>query len=732
MSIKDDKKIYIHAPKELQDSATGEEAPSKDTRKESNVPVEDIAQSPSQAYSAEKILQSAEDIETATKTADQDDIVLPEYNPDMENRPQRLIQTTTEYGFDLELFSQPGDESIQDSTGEPLPDSEPGEDIFEADLTSNGQKAPSKLSIHKLPPTLEPADMNSYDDFPLMDPEVGTIGYKPPQEEIENPPEVDPAGTDNTPTEIPWRGAESERTSEPLQTGVIRTATQNYAEFSDFEVSITEGERITHDFSEVSNLFPPDPTAWAKDLSTGEVRPPSLILPMAAPNAHGEPLPPSSLVGSEVVIGVKLREYGPVYFFRAGQLPLKAGHQVLVSTEQGTSLAYVTSARRLRLPLPKIQTSSGEEVELSPILGLAKASDIAAASDNKILSNSAKLFCKECIRERNLDMKLVDVEVLHDRSTIIFYFTAPTRIDFRELVKDLVRNYRTRIELRQIGVRHETQMLGAVGNCGMTCCCRRYLRKFAPVTIKMAKEQNLFLNPAKLSGICGRLLCCLAYEQENYEEFHRRSPKLGKRYSTSMGLVKVLRANLFRQSIVFLTENNEEQEMQLDEWNALNPVRSDAGPSEKEYDAAGHLHNNDNDANDNKRQARPRDKRHKPQNGHAGQDILDYTGEADDSLLLALEDKPERENRKGKPERRANNGEFRADSRSEGNRSRTAQDFRDNRNNRKPKQNNRQFEASSDKAGQFAGRERQSQDFNSRKNRPPKEHKADRMPDGEA
>ena len=176
-------------------------------------------------------------------------------------------------------------------------------------------------------------------------------------------------------------------------------------------------------------------------------------------------------------------------------------------------------------------------------------------------------------------MKLVDVEVFFDRSKLIFYFTAPARIDFRELVKDLVREYRARIELRQIGVRHETQMVGAVGNCGMVCCCRRYLRKFAPVTIRMAKEQNLFLNPAKISGICGRLLCCLSYEQENYDRFHHNCPRLGKKYQTTQGTMKVLRANMFRNSLSVLNENNEEQELTLEEWQALDPHRPEPHPN---------------------------------------------------------------------------------------------------------------------------------------------------------
>jgi cell fate regulator YaaT (PSP1 superfamily) len=276
---------------------------------------------------------------------------------------------------------------------------------------------------------------------------------------------------------------------------------------------------------------------------------------------------------SALVLGVRFSRYGAIYFFKAGQDVVKPGGRVLVDTDQGVALAEVIITRRLRLPLPKIRMEDGAEVEIQVIKGLPGPEDIALASSNQNLAASARLFCKECIRNRNLDMKLVDVEVLHDRSKIIFYFTAPARIDFRDLIKDLVRNYHTRIELRQIGVRHETQMLGAVGNCGMTCCCRRYLRKFAPVTIKMAKEQNLFLNVAKLSGICGRLLCCLSYEQENYDEFHKRCPKIGKKFSTSKGAVKIMRANLFRQSIFIQDEAGQETELQLDDWELLHPVR---------------------------------------------------------------------------------------------------------------------------------------------------------------
>ena len=242
---------------------------------------------------------------------------------------------------------------------------------------------------------------------------------------------------------------------------------------------------------------------------------------------------------------------------------------MLIEAEQGQTLAEIVSGPAEHLPGQMDQ-------ELPSILRHAGSEDILRGEANEQMAREAQEFCRQCIRDRNLDMKLVDVEVFFDRSKLIFYFTAPSRIDFRDLVKDLVREYRARIELRQIGVRHETQMVGAVGNCGMVCCCRRYLRKFAPVTIRMAKEQNLFLNPAKISGICGRLLCCLSYEQDNYDHFHRMCPRLGKKYQTDKGPMKVLRANMFRNSLSVLTENNEEVELSLDDWQALAPHRPEA------------------------------------------------------------------------------------------------------------------------------------------------------------
>ncbi|GFM37451.1 regulatory iron-sulfur-containing complex subunit RicT [Desulfovibrio psychrotolerans] len=276
-----------------------------------------------------------------------------------------------------------------------------------------------------------------------------------------------------------------------------------------------------------------------------------------------------------LILGIKFREYGQIYYFEKSSFEVNVGDRVIVKTEQGQGLGKVVSEHEV---LP----DDAEVDEIKPVHRLAVSEDLEREQENELLAREARQYCVDCIRSRKLEMKLVDVEVYFDRSKIVFYFTAPARIDFRELVKDLVKTYRTRIELRQIGVRHETQMIGAVGNCGMVCCCRQFLRTFAPVTIKMAKEQNLFLNPAKISGICGRLLCCLSYEQHNYEEFHRACPKLGKKYQTKEGAVKVLRANMFRNSIAVLTEANEEKEFTLEEWETLKPSR----PDQAKQDAA--------------------------------------------------------------------------------------------------------------------------------------------------
>jgi len=264
------------------------------------------------------------------------------------------------------------------------------------------------------------------------------------------------------------------------------------------------------------------------------------------------------------ILGVKFNDYGQVYYFGSGPFVVREGQCVIVKTDQGMGLGKVILTRQA--PRDN-ETPDGET--LKAIYRLANDKDLEAVAENEVLAREAYQYCRKSVARLKLGMKLVDVEVFFDRSKMVYYFTAPGRIDFRELIKDLVREYRTRIELRQIGVRHETQMLGAIGNCGQMCCCRRFMRKFVPVTIKMAKEQNLFLNPTKISGICGRLLCCLSFEQKGYEEFHRMCPRVGKKFTTAIGSVKVLRSNFFKKSVTLLTENFDEREVSIDEWNEI-------------------------------------------------------------------------------------------------------------------------------------------------------------------
>ena len=268
------------------------------------------------------------------------------------------------------------------------------------------------------------------------------------------------------------------------------------------------------------------------------------------------------------VLGIKFQDYGMVYYFDDAGHNAGVNDIVVVQTEQGLGIGRVVAVCD---SLPVCVAG----MEIKPVTRLATEKDLRIMHENATLADEAAGVCRTCVRENNLDMKIVGVEVFFDRSKMVFYFTSPGRVDFRELVKTLVKLYRSRIEMRQIGVRHETQMVGGIGNCGMVCCCRSMLKKFASATIKMAKEQNLFLTPPKISGACGRLLCCLSYEHDNYEEFHRQCPKIGKKFKTDIGLLKVLRANFFQQSVEVQNEENIEQTISLRNWATLNPRRVD-------------------------------------------------------------------------------------------------------------------------------------------------------------
>ena len=237
------------------------------------------------------------------------------------------------------------------------------------------------------------------------------------------------------------------------------------------------------------------------------------------------------------IVGIKFSNYGQIYFFFCEDPFVEKGDRVLAETGQGLGIATVMSiVDRLPEDLPP------EEVR--DIVRKVTEQDFASAEENDTLTYAAHKFCESRIRERQLDMKLVDVEVLFDRSKLVFYFTADNRVDFRELVKDLAGQFHTRIELRQIGVRDESKMLGGLGVCGQPFCCSRFLKNFQPVSIKMAKEQGLSLNPAKISGACGRLMCCLAYEQKSYEYLNSITPQPGSVVRTPDGEGTVLEANV--------------------------------------------------------------------------------------------------------------------------------------------------------------------------------------------
>ena len=237
------------------------------------------------------------------------------------------------------------------------------------------------------------------------------------------------------------------------------------------------------------------------------------------------------------VIGVRFKANGKSYYFSPGELELQQGDHVIVETARGTECGEVAKG-------PHDVPDSSIVKPLKTVTRMADAVDVRRMQQNRADEKRAFSVCEERIAKHKLDMKLVDVEYTLDRNKILFYFTADGRIDFRDLVKDLAGVFRTRIELRQIGVRDESKMLGGLGICGQPFCCSRVLRDFQPVSIKMAKEQGLSLNPAKISGSCGRLMCCLAYEQPAYEYLNRITPGVGSIVKTPEGVGAVVETNV--------------------------------------------------------------------------------------------------------------------------------------------------------------------------------------------
>ena len=256
------------------------------------------------------------------------------------------------------------------------------------------------------------------------------------------------------------------------------------------------------------------------------------------------------------VIGVRFRKAGKVYYFSPGDNEIKNGDHVIVETARGVEYGYVV--------LGSHEVEDKKVVQpLKPVLRMASPDDEAIERPNKEKEKEAFRICLEKIKKHELEMKLIDTEYTFDNNKILFYFTADGRIDFRELVKDLASVFKTRIELRQIGVRDETKIRGGIGICGRPLCCSSYLSEFIPVSIKMAKEQNLSLNPSKISGVCGRLMCCLKYEEETYEELNSRLPNIGDYVTTDDGLKgEVHSVSILRQLVkVIVTVDGDEKEI---------------------------------------------------------------------------------------------------------------------------------------------------------------------------
>jgi cell fate regulator YaaT (PSP1 superfamily) len=256
------------------------------------------------------------------------------------------------------------------------------------------------------------------------------------------------------------------------------------------------------------------------------------------------------------IVEVQLLKYGKVQSFDPNGLTLQKGNRVLVESEQGLFFGVVCNEPR---------PSSASEKPPRKVIRVANEQDVERFEKNAELEREVYAFCYMKIKERSLPMCLVSVECLFDEHKTMVYFTADGRVDFRELVKDLVQKFRTRIEMRQIGVRHQAKMVGGLGTCGRQLCCTGFLNGFAPVSIKMAKEQNLSLNPSKISGMCGRLMCCLAYEFDHYEKAKKDLPKVGKKVNTAYGMAKVIRQNIFRQKLTVLLESGEEKEISYEE-----------------------------------------------------------------------------------------------------------------------------------------------------------------------
>lgn len=279
------------------------------------------------------------------------------------------------------------------------------------------------------------------------------------------------------------------------------------------------------------------------------------------------------------VAGIRFQKAGKIYYFDPGDFELETGMHAIVETARGVELGTV-------LIPPKFVEDEQVIQPLKPVLRIATEEDEKIIEENREKEKEALAICKEKILKHGLEMKLINAEYTFDNNKLLFYFTADGRIDFRELVKDLAAVFRTRIELRQIGVRDETKILGGIGICGRPLCCKTYLSDFVPVSIKMAKEQNLSLNPTKISGVCGRLMCCLKNEQDTYEYLNSRLPSIGDTVTLKEGgRGEVQSVNVLRQLVKVIIDNGDEKELKevkVDELYFRPKKRKDVRLTEEE------------------------------------------------------------------------------------------------------------------------------------------------------
>lgn len=256
------------------------------------------------------------------------------------------------------------------------------------------------------------------------------------------------------------------------------------------------------------------------------------------------------------VVGVRFKTAGKIYYFDPGELIIDLNQNVIVETARGIEFGLVV--------VPNREVEESEIVApLKKVIRIATGEDTSHAAENDRKEKEAYNICIQKINDHKLDMKLIDVEYTFDNNKVLFYFTADGRVDFRELVKDLAAVFKTRIELRQIGVRDESKMMGGIGICGRVLCCNSFLGEFQPVSIKMAKEQSLSLNPTKISGTCGRLMCCLKYEQEAYEDLLDRVPKVGAIVDTPEGQGTVVEVNLLKEILKIKLDIGKETELRI-------------------------------------------------------------------------------------------------------------------------------------------------------------------------